>query len=127
MRISQAQPNEVEALDDYDKIEYGVDLEDMGMMYQAFLNYSDPISTIVREITSNCFDSHIEAGVDKNIEIEIKNKNYLTGQAASIHFRDFGVGLSPERIKTVYSKFFKSTKRDTDNEIGGFGQLGPAS
>ena len=35
--------------------------------------YSDPIGTVVREITSNCFDSHVEAKVDSPVVIR-KNK-----------------------------------------------------
>lgn len=35
------------------------------MVFQLFTKnvYSNPIGTVVREITSNCFDSHTEAGI----------------------------------------------------------------
>jgi hypothetical protein len=34
---------------------------------------------------------------------------------------DFGVGLSPERVRDVFCSYLKSTKEDTNNLIGAFG------
>ena len=94
------------------------------MPYHCFSNvtkniYSNPIGTIVREITSNCFDSHIEANVNKPVIIrktfDKKDNTYY------ISFIDFGVGISPERMKEIYSVYFESTKRDDNNQIGGYG------
>lgn len=91
------------------------------MIFQMFSSniYSNPIGSLVREITSNCFDSHVEAGVNKPVLI----KKTFDPQTDShyISFIDFGVGMSEERIEKVYSTFFMSTKRDTNNQIGMFG------
>ncbi len=91
------------------------------IVFQMFTKniYSNPIGTIVREITSNCFDSHIEANVNKPVIIrktfDKKDNTYY------ISFIDFGVGISPERMKEIYSVYFESTKRDDNNQIGGYG------
>lgn len=82
--------------------------------------YSNPIGSIVREITSNCFDSHVEAGVENTPVIIRKNIDKLTGNI-SISFIDFGFGMSPERINDVFSVFLKSTKRLDNQQIGCFG------
>lgn len=79
--------------------------------------YSNPIGSICREIASNCFDSHIEANVTKAVIISKRNDD----EGDYISFKDFGVGLSPDRIKKVYMNYFSSTKRGNNNEIGGFG------
>lgn len=79
--------------------------------------YRRPIESIVREITSNCFDSNIEAGIDDPVIIKIKEDE----NGWYISFNDFGVGLSPERIKKVYLSLGKSTKRDSDQFLGYFG------
>ena len=89
------------------------------MIFQMFSKniYSNPIGSIVREITSNAFDSHVEAGVNFPVKIIrriIDNKIYFS-------FIDYGVGMSPERINTVFSVYFQSTKRNNNDEIGGFG------
>ena len=91
------------------------------MIFRMFIKntYSNPIGTIVREITSNCFDSHAEAKVKKPILIKMNHDNI--SNEYSISFIDFGVGLSPERMDSIYSVFFESTKRNTNDQIGNFG------
>jgi len=91
------------------------------MVFQLFTKnvYSNPIGTVVREITSNCFDSHIEANVNSPVIIR-KNVDDQTGEL-SISFIDFGVGMSPDRVNNIYGVYFESTKRLDNNQIGGFG------
>ena len=75
--------------------------------------YSNPLSAFLREIVSNAHDSHLEAGVDAPIIV-----NYINGV---LSVRDFGTGLSPERMNTIYGMVGGSTKSDTNEFIGGFG------
>jgi len=92
-----------------------------GIIFQMFTSniYSNPIGTVVREITSNCFDSHVEADVNKPVIIRLSVDE--TTETRYISFIDFGVGMSPERVEEIYTVYFESTKRDNNNEIGGFG------
>ncbi|MFW6247131.1 MAG: hypothetical protein ACOC22_03115 [bacterium] len=91
------------------------------MVFQLFTKnvYSNPIGTIVREIASNCFDSHIEAGV--NAPVIIKKSFDLETNTHYISFIDFGVGMSPDRVENIYGVYFESTKRKNNDQIGGFG------
>lgn len=91
------------------------------MVFQLFTKnvYSNPIGTVVREITSNCFDSHVEAGVDTPVVIKLSHDSQTDTHYVS--FIDYGVGMSPDRVENVYGVYFESTKRKTNNEIGGFG------
>ena len=91
------------------------------MVFQMFTKniYSNPIGTIVREITSNCKDSHTEAKVSKPIVIR-KTVDKLAN-TIYISFIDFGVGMSPDRMENVYGVYFASTKRVDNTQIGGFG------
>lgn len=89
------------------------------MIFNMFTKniYSNPVGSVVREITSNCFDSHVEAKVTSPVVIrhsKENDKNY-------INFIDVGVGMSPDRVANVYSQYFTSTKRNDNNQIGGFG------
>lgn len=83
--------------------------------------YSDPIGSICREVVSNCRDSHREAGkADIPVEVEL-SEDELTNSKKSLVFRDFGIGLSPERINEVYTVYGESTKRSSNEFTGGFG------
>lgn len=76
--------------------------------------YSNGKESLVREIIANAKDSHAEAG-KSDVPIRIwLNSNYLTIQ-------DFGVGLSPERMDTVYRHYGKSTKRASNEQQGFYG------
>ena len=102
--------------------------------------YSDPIGSIVREITSNCIDANrerdlkiagkipMETGDDKafwsdrqTVCIEYITKNTILGVDECMMFHDYGCGLSQERVQNVFTTFGASTKRDNNYEIGGFG------
>jgi len=91
------------------------------MVFQLFTKnvYSNPIGTVVREITSNCFDSHTEAGITAPVLIK-KHKDEQTG-TQYISFIDYGVGMSPDRVNNIYGVYFESTKRVDNQQIGGFG------
>lgn len=91
------------------------------MVFQLFTKnvYSNPIGTVVREIASNCFDSHIEAKVNSPVII----RKTIDKQTDTIYisFIDFGVGMNPDRIYNIYGTYFESTKRMDNTQIGGFG------
>lgn len=101
--------------DQAESSQFGIDGKNMHLAIQAFYQYSDPIGSIIREITSNAYDAHIEADVDKAVIIRLNTAEQ------TLNILDFGVGLSPERIRDVFTKFFSSTKRESDTQIGAFG------
>ena len=95
--------------------QFGIEGKNMHLAIQAFYQYSDPIGSIIREITSNAYDAHIEADVNKPVIVRMKTDEN------TLEILDFGVGLSPDRIRDVFTKFFSSTKRDSNTQIGAFG------
>lgn len=83
--------------------------------------YSNKIGSVSREVASNSRDANRESGTDKNIQIEFTdNSTFLSGDV-SIIFRDFGVGISPDRMENVFLKYAASTKRGDNIQTGGFG------
>ena len=90
-----------------------IDQEDM--RYIASLlrnNYSNPLLATIREIVANALD------VTKNKKVSIQLPTQIE---PNFIVRDYGCGLSEEDMLGLYTKYGKSTKRDTNNAIGGFG------
>jgi hypothetical protein len=83
--------------------------------------YSDSEMAVIRELSTNAWDSHVEAGQTRPIEIRLPNamNPYYT-------IRDFGVGLSVDEVERVYSQYGASTKRDS-NDFNGMLGLGSKS
>lgn len=79
--------------------------------------YSNKIDSLVRELCCNAYDSHVEAG-KANIPFQVKLPNTLE---PNFVVKDFGVGLSPDRVKDVYTTLFKSTKSSDPKSIGAYG------
>lgn len=79
--------------------------------------YSSPIRTICQEVMSNARDAHREMGKGKTpIQVTLPNSIDM-----SLRIRDFGPGITPERMSDVFIKYGNSTKRDTNKQTGGFG------
>ncbi len=81
--------------------------------------YSNPIGSLIREITSNCRDANTESGTDKpiiiNLQKDVDNNQFY------IEFVDHGFGMDRDRLDNIYMNWFTSTKRDDNSQIGGFG------
>jgi len=117
MIITQEKNKQVVQSHDFDQVNCTIDAEDM--RYVASLlrnNYSNPPLAVVREISANALDANMEANASRKVEVTIPSK-------FNAHFvvRDFGGGLSQEDIFGLYSKYGKSTKRNSNNYIGAFG------
>lgn len=76
--------------------------------------YSRPIEAVVRETIANGVDA-----AQGKTAIEITVPSLLD---PNFKVRDYGVGLSKEFFTDGYAKVGFSTKRDSNDEIGGFGQ-----
>ena len=99
----------------------GIDTKNIGFITQLLTSnlYSKPFESFLREAVSNAYDSHVEAGTDEYILLYIRKLDNRGMHRVSV--RDYGVGLSPERFYEVYTNIAGSTKRSTNDFIGGFG------
>jgi DNA topoisomerase VI subunit B len=79
--------------------------------------YSHPIRTMVQEYLSNAKDSCLEAGKDSSC-IHVSLPTHLKPEFS---IRDYGVGMSDERIREVFVQYGISTKRNSVSQLGYFG------
>jgi len=101
--------------------------KDSGKVFHAFISglYSDKIKSITREIWSNAYDAHVEAGIpDKPFEVTFPSTLNLT-----FRVRDFGLGMSHDFMMGGYTLIGNSTKDQSNSQVGGFGwgRLSPLS
>jgi hypothetical protein len=80
--------------------------------------YAYPIRTLVQEYICNGRDAMREAGTWAKLPIEITVPNTLD---PVFKVRDFGVGISPDRMENIFVNYGSSTKRNTNTQTGGFG------
>lgn len=78
--------------------------------------YSDDEMAIIREYSTNAYDSHIEAGQTRPIEITTP-----TALNQILKIQDWGVGMSREDVVHTYLKYGASTKRNTNSQNGTLG------
>ena len=119
MRIDTSQ-RDVEIIGDIKEFKTSIDPKNLEFITTLLSSnlYSDPEQSFIREIVSNAWDSHVEAGTtDIPVIVRFKKEDYKW----SITIRDYGVGLSPERFLNIYCNIGSSTKRESNEFIGGFG------
>ena len=79
--------------------------------------YSNKVRAALRELCTNAYDSHIEAGCrDTPFEIHLPTRLDPT-----FSVRDFGVSMDHEKVMGVYTTLFESTKDDSDDQVGALG------
>lgn len=97
--------------------------------------YPNKIKAVVRELSTNAVESHITK--HKELTGEEITPEVIEGlpqfeihlpTTMEPHFsiRDFGTGLSHDDLMNMYTTYFRSTKRDT-NDVGGCLGLGSKS
>lgn len=79
--------------------------------------YSDKARAVVRELWSNAFDSHIEAGrADQPFDCHLP-----TVWEPWFTVRDYGVSMTHVGVMRLYTTVFESSKEDTNAQVGKLG------
>lgn len=115
---------DVQKSQEFKTVNYGLNAENAPLLFKLLRSnlYSDRHGSIIRELVSNVIDSHTEAGKpDIMGEVEWIPSSRILGVDCQLIIRDFGVGLSHERMTEVFCNYLSSTKRGGNTEIGGFG------
>ena len=85
--------------------------------------YSNKIKAVVRELSTNAYDSHVDAGCrEKPFEVQLPTRLDPT-----FSIRDYGTGLSYEDCMDLYTTYFRSNRTDSNDAVGclGLGSKSP--
>lgn len=85
--------------------------------------YSRPLEAVVREIATNAYDAHVEAGIPE-VPFEV---SLPTNLKPEFSIRDFGLGIDSSKIRSVFATYFASDKTESNDYTGmlGLGALSP--
>ena len=78
--------------------------------------YDKPVEAAIREYVSNAYDANVEAGSTEPVHLHVP-----TEDEPYLKVSDTGNGLDYLGIVSVFANFGTSTKRDSNEFIGGFG------
>jgi hypothetical protein len=79
--------------------------------------YSDVPKAIIRELSTNAYDAHVEVG-KANLPFEVHLPNNFDSY---FEIRDFGPGLSPDKVTDIYTVYFASTRSHSNEFTGALG------
>jgi len=79
--------------------------------------YSDKVRAIIRELSTNAWDSHKDAGKE-DVKFDV---HFPTIFDPYFYVRDYGTGLSHSDVMNLYTTFFESTKTNSNDFVGALG------
>jgi len=84
--------------------------------------YSDKVMAVIRELSTNAYDSHISAGNKNPFKVTLP-----TAANPNFSVRDYGTGLSQEDMENLYTTYGASNKNDSNDFVGclGLGSKSP--
>ena len=98
-------------------VDFGIDAEDaqgLTILLRDTL-YEDKVLAPIREYIANAFDANAETGAEA-IHVVLPTNDH-----PQIAVQDFGPGLTEEEVLKIFTRYGKSTKRDSNNVTGCFG------
>lgn len=84
--------------------------------------YSDKVMAVIRELSTNAYDSHISAGNKNPFKVTLP-----TAANPNFAVRDYGTGLSQTDMENLYTTYGASNKNDSNDFVGclGLGSKSP--
>jgi hypothetical protein len=115
--LLQSVQHNVQCVNTGEETELSVVLDAVAFDILGSKQYSDVRSSIVRELSCNAMDSHVQAGYpDRPFVIHLPSamEPYLS-------IKDTGVGLDDDGVRKTLLTYCKSSKRQSSNAVGAFG------
>ena len=85
--------------------------------------YSNKVKAVIRELSTNAYDSHVDAGVaDKPFDVHLPSRLDPT-----FYVRDYGTSMTHSECMELYTTYFRSTRNDSNDAVGclGLGSKAP--
>lgn len=117
MIIEKDETLKVEQTSNFKRRKYSIASTREAFMILSKGIYSDPITAVIRELSTNAVDGHVIRGnTDKPFDVYLP-----TALDPVFRIRDYGCSLTPDQIENIYTTYFESNKRDTNDLNGSLG------
>ena len=122
MKLHQAQKNVVKS-GDFEENSFSIEASAKAFMILSDGLYSNKVQAVVRELSTNAYDAHVDAGCPK-LMFDVHVPSRFTPEFS---IRDYGKGMSHEECMTLYTTYFRSTKNNSNDAVGclGLGSKSP--
>ena len=124
MKLHQAQKNVVKS-GEFEENSFSIEASAKAFMILSDGLYSNKIKAVVRELSTNAYDAHVEAGTPELMfDVHVPSRF-----APEFSIRDYGNGMTHEECMTLYTTYFRSTKNNSNDSVGclGLGSKSPFS
>lgn len=100
-----------------------LNMEKLSLFMDSMIsNYNFPELAVLREWISNAHDAHVAAGLKRPVKVTLPS--HLNPM---LTVEDFGLGMTSDFVENFYLSFGSSSKDESNDEIGGFGQGGKSA
>lgn len=101
-----------------EEVEFTINQSAAHLIMQSMSDlYSNRARAVIREYSTNAYDSHVEAGIpNEPIDVTLPSELHPFFEVV-----DHGVGMDSRTLKEVYTSFGDSTRRDSDSYTGYLG------
>lgn len=122
MKLHQAQKTVLKS-EHFEANSFSIEASAKAFMILSDGLYSNKIQAVVRELSTNAYDAHVEAGCPKK-QFDV---NVPSRFSPTFSIRDYGKGMDHEQCMTLYTTYFRSTKNNTNDAVGclGLGSKSP--
>jgi len=113
----------VEKSGNFEENQFSIEASAKAFMILSDGLYSNKILAVIRELSTNAYDSHVDAGkADRPFEVHLP-----TRLEPHFHVRDYGTSMTHDQCMTLYTTYFRSTRNDSNDAVGclGLGSKAP--
>jgi len=115
--------NNVEKSGNFEESKFSIEASSKAFFILSDGLYSNKILAVVRELSTNAYDSHVEAGkADVPFDVHLP-----TPLKPTFFIRDYGTSMNHENCMQLYTTYFRSTRNNSNDAVGclGLGSKAP--
>jgi hypothetical protein len=115
--------NVIEKSGNFEESKFSIEASSKAFFILSDGLYSNKILAVVRELSTNAYDSHVDAG-KRDVAFDV---HLPTALNPVFFIRDYGTSMDHENCMQLYTTYFRSTRNNSNDAVGclGLGSKAP--